>query len=102
MDAIQNLRGLVSMKFAQEITAAAAEKFCEDFEFVEGRLGRVDELMEQREGEEEEEVEEDRGGEEEEKSEEDEERAEGRKEKEVVPLRSLFPRTSGEIRVLLS
>ncbi|KAK0516989.1 hypothetical protein JMJ35_000144 [Cladonia borealis] len=106
MDAIQNLRGLVSMKFAQEITAAAAEKFCEDFEFVEGRLGRVDELMEQREEEGEEEVEEEEGGKEEVggeegKSEDGEERGE-RKEEELVPLRSLFPRTSGEIRVLLS
>ena len=114
MDAIQNLRGLVSMKFAQEVTAAAAEKFCEDFEFVEGRLGRVDELIGEREEEEEQgedEVEEDEGDKEEEKSEEGEgeegeegeEREEKRKEKkEVVPLRSLFPRTSGEIRVLLS
>ena len=107
MDAIQNLRGLVSMKFAQEITAAAAEKFCEDFEFVEGRLGRVDELMEQREEDGDEEVEEEGGkeevGGEQEKREEGEERRERGKEKEeVVPLRSLFPRTSGEIRVLLS
>ena len=108
MDAIQNLRGLVSMKFAQEITAAAAEKFCEDFEFVEGKLGRVDELMEQREEERGEEVEEEEGGKEEvggeeDKSEEGEERVERRQEKEeFVPLRSLFPRTSGEIRVLLS
>ena len=108
MDAIQNLRGLVSMKSAQEVTAAAAEKFCQDFEFVEGRLGRADELMEQREEEGEEEVEEEEGDKEEvageeEKSDEGEERGERRKEKEeVVPLRSLFPRTSGEIRVLLS
>ena len=107
MDAIQNLRGLVSMKFAQEITAAAAEKFCEDFEFVEGRLGRVDELMEQREEEGDEEEEEEEGKKEvdgeKEKREEGEERGERGKEKEeVVPLRSLFPRTSGEIRVLLS
>lgn len=107
MDAIQNLRGLVSMKFAQEITAAAAEKFCEDFEFVEGRLGRVDELMEQREEDGDEEVGEEGGKEEvrgeKKKREEGEERRERGKEKEeVVPLRSLFPRTSGEIRVLLS
>ena len=96
------------MKFAQEITAAAAEKFCEDFEFVEGRLGRVDELMEQRQEEGEEEVREEDGGKEEVGGEEGhvkegEETEERRKEKkEVVPLRSLFPRTSGEIRVLLS
>ena len=106
MDAIQNLRGLVSMKFAQEITAAAAEKFCEDFEFVEGRLGRVDELMEERGDEGEEDVEEENNEEEKgerEEGDEDDEREDKRKEKkEAVPLRSLFPRTSGEIRVLLS
>lgn len=95
MDAIQNLRGLSSMKLAQEITVAAAERFCEDFEFVEGRLGRVDELREEKGAEEE-----DGEGEGDEGAKEGEE-GEGEKTDEV-PLRSLFPRTSGEIRVLLS
>ena len=103
MDAVQNLRDLSSMKFAQEITAAAAERFCEDFEFVEGRLGKVDELMEESGAENE------KGGDDAEGDDEgnrkggNAEKEEGKAEKkEVVPLRSLFPRTSGEIRVLLS
>lgn len=82
MDAMENLKRLVNTKLAQEITADAAESFCEDFEFVEGRLAAVDELRENA-------VPEERG--------EDE-----KEEQELVPLRSLFPRTSGEIRVLLS
>ena len=102
MDAIQNLRGLSSMKLAQEITTAGAERFVEDFEFVEGRLGKVDELREEMAAEEEEAVERKDKEENKEGSEaEHEEKAEDRKEA-VVPLRSLFPRTSGEIRVLLS
>lgn len=82
MDAMENLKRLVNTKVAQEMTADAAERFCEDFEFVEGRLAAVDELRENA-------VPEERG--------EDE-----KEEQELVPLRSLFPRTSGEIRVLLS
>ena len=82
MDAMENLKRLVNTKLAQEITADAAERFCEDFEFVEGRLAAVDELRENA-------VPEERGEEE-------------KEEQELVPLRSLFPRTSGEIRVLLS
>ena len=82
MDAMENLKRLGNTKLAQEITADAAERFCEDFEFVEGKLAAVDELRQSavRKGEEESENE----------------------EQELVPLRSLFPRTSGEIRVLLS
>lgn len=82
MDAMDNLKRLGNTKLSSEMTADAAERFCEDFEFVEGKLAAVDELRESavREGEEENEKE----------------------EQELVPLRSLFPRTSGEIRVLLS
>ena len=84
MDAMENMKGLSNTKVAREITAEGAERFCEDFEFVEGKLAAVDGLHDA-EGESE--------------NDEDEEG----KEKEVqVPLRSLFPRTSGEIRVLLS
>ena len=82
MDAMENLKRLVNTKLAQEITADAAERFCEDFEFVEGRLAAVDDLRENS-------VPEERG-------------EDQKKEQELVPLRSLFPRTSGEIRVLLS
>ncbi|KAL2045585.1 hypothetical protein N7G274_002013 [Stereocaulon virgatum] len=103
MDAIQNLRGLSSMKFAQEVTAAAAERFCEDFEFVEGKLGKVDELREERAAEVEKGEGDAEGDDEGSKKGGDAQKEEGKTEKrEVVPLRSLFPRTGGEIRVLLS
>ena len=82
MDAMENLKHLGNTKLAQEITADAAERFCEDFEFVEGKLAAVDELRQSAVR---------KGGEENENE-----------EQELVPLRSLFPRTSGEIRVLLS
>lgn len=51
MDAMENLKLLGSRKVAQEVTAEAAERFCEDFEFVEGRLGMVDEMREGERGE---------------------------------------------------
>ena len=82
MDAMENLKRLANTKLSQEITADATERFCEDFEYVEGKLAAVDELRENgvpKSGEE-----------------------NGKEEQELVPLRSLFPRTSGEIRVLLS
>lgn len=82
MDAMENLKRLGDTKLSQEITADAAERFCEDFEFVEGKLAAVDELRESAVRD---------GGE--------QSKTEGQ---ELVPLRSLFPRTSGEIRVLLS
>ena len=82
MDAMENLKRLSNTKLSSEMTADAAERFCEDFEFVEGKLTAVDELRESAVRE---------IGEENEKE-----------EQELVPLRSLFPRTSGEIRVLLS
>lgn len=82
MDAAENLKPLNNAKLGAEITAEAAEMFCKDFEFVEEKLVAIDALRERREEEMEEEKEEE--------------------EKEIVPLRTLFPRTSGEIRVLLS
>ncbi|KAL9126038.1 MAG: hypothetical protein Q9175_007981 [Cornicularia normoerica] len=82
MDAMENLKRLGNTKLSQEMTADAAERFCEDFKFVEGKLTAVDEMRRNavREG------------------------VEGiaKEEQELVSLRSLFPRTSGEIRVLLS
>ena len=82
MDAMENLKRLDNAKLSQEITADAAERFCEDFEFVEGKLTAVDELRETSARE---------GG-----------AGDEKEEQKLVPLRSLFPRTSGEIRVLLS
>jgi hypothetical protein len=75
MDAMENLTHLQSSKLAREITEEAAERFCDDFEKVEEKLIAADELLE----------------------EEDEKEGET-----PEPLRAIFPRTSGEIRVLLS
>lgn len=88
MDATENLKDLGSAKLASQITAEAVERLCSDFEFIEGRFAAVDELIDEAEAKE---------GSEDEEDEEDEERK-----MQIMPLRALFPRTSGEIRVLLS
>jgi conserved oligomeric Golgi complex subunit 6 len=78
MDAMENLKQLQSSKLAREITEKAADRFCEDFETVEDKIVAADKIMEPSAGLEDEEEVEPRG------------------------LRALFPRTSGEIRVLLT
>ncbi|CAN9156644.1 oligomeric complex COG6 [Alternaria alternata] len=75
IDASENIKRLRNRKMIQNITEEAASKFCEDFEIVEGKMIAADDLT----------YDEDK---------EDEEQEPG--------LRDLFPRTSGEIRVLLS
>jgi len=75
IDASESIKRLRDRKMIQVITEAAARKFCEDFELVEARMMAADDLTY-------------------EKDKEDEEQEPG--------LRDLFPRTSGEIRVLLS
>ncbi|EUC31846.1 hypothetical protein COCCADRAFT_27520 [Bipolaris zeicola 26-R-13] len=75
IDAAENIKQLRNRKMIQDITEEAAGKFCEDFELVEGKIIAADELM-------------------------DDEEEEG--EEQEPRLRDLFPRTSGEIRVLLS
>lgn len=82
MDATEFLKELGSAKLAAEITAEAAERFCADFEFVEERLSAVD-----------------RAREEEQAKKEEVGHDEGRDEEDVLLLRDIFPRTSGEIRV---
>jgi hypothetical protein len=76
MDAMENLKDLQSSKLAREITEEAADRFCKEFERVEEKLVAMDEFWEQ---------------------DQDEETLAS-----TQPLRALFPRTSGEIRVLLS
>ena len=78
IDATEKLKNLQDSKLASDVTEEAAERFCVDFEHVEEMLLSADELAEQKRAEED-------GGEEHGQS-----------------LRALFPRTSGEIRVLLS
>jgi len=78
MDAMDNLKQLKSPRMIREITEEAAERFCQDFELVESKILAADELIQARD---------------------DGENDEG---KGKVVLRDLLPRTSGEIRVLLS
>ena len=75
MDAVEQLKNLQDSKLTQDTTEEAAEKFCVDFEHVEEMLMLADELAErQHQGDSD----------------------------EFQSLRALFPRTSSEIRVLLS
>lgn len=78
MDAMENLKQLQSSKLAREITEKAADRFCEDFETVEEKIVAADKVTEPS--------------------------ADLEDDEEVEPrgLRVLFPRTSGEIRVLLT
>ena len=81
MDATDNLKHLTNKQLGGDITAEAAKRFCEDFEFVEGRLTALDGVDESKDGSSHE---------------------TGNQEEDHLRLRSIFPRTSGEIRVLLS
>ncbi|KAI1105410.1 oligomeric Golgi complex subunit 6 [Jackrogersella minutella] len=79
MDAMENVKHLQDAALAREVTEEAAERFCVDFEHVEELLVAADEMAEEEED----------GG-----------RVGGEEERQS--LRALFPRTTGEIRVLLS
>ncbi|KAL8941212.1 MAG: hypothetical protein Q9216_002389 [Gyalolechia sp. 2 TL-2023] len=96
MDALENLKRLKDIKLAGDITSEAADRFFEDFEFVEGKLAAADAMVgEDGETGESSVEEDDDGG--------SRERSEARQRTEnAVLLRDLYPRTSGEIRVLLS
>ena len=82
MDAMENLRSLKDAQMSEDVTTEAAQRFCEDFEYIEGRLLAADESR-SAQGDKNQGVTEDG-------------------EESSVALRTLFPRTSGEIRVLLS
>ncbi|KAL2853811.1 oligomeric Golgi complex subunit 6 [Aspergillus pseudoustus] len=87
MDATDNLKRLQSAAFVKSVTEEAVEAFCRDFEFVEGMVIGADEArnVERKSAHAEDEGEEssDEGS-------------------DDQALRRLFPRTTGEIRVLLS
>ncbi|KAI2627513.1 oligomeric Golgi complex subunit 6 [Hypoxylon sp. NC1633] len=76
MDALENVKHLQDAKLARDITEEAADRFCVDFEHVEELLIAVDEMVEVR--------------------------REKQESNEIPSLRALFPRTTGEIKVLLS
>ncbi|OAX83112.1 hypothetical protein ACJ72_02537 [Emergomyces africanus] len=93
VDATENLKAIHSPTLVKSVTEEAVEAFCLDFEFVEGMILGADEasgksVVVDQDGE-------DLGA---------EEGEEGREETQVDNwrLRALFPRTTGEIRVLLS
>lgn len=79
MDAKENLKNLANKQLASNITAKAAQRFCEDFEFIEGRLAALDQSEQTAKSV--------QGG---------------TAPSQATLLRQFFPRTSGEIRVLLS
>jgi conserved oligomeric Golgi complex subunit 6 len=89
MDLLENMKQLTGRSLAKDVAHEAAERFCADFEQIEEAILRADEEARgsrrraQDEGEEEEEEEE-------------------KEEEEVVILRDAYPRTTAEIRVLLS
>jgi hypothetical protein len=77
MDAMENLKLLLDSEVARAVTDEAAARFCDDFESVEARIVEAD------------------GGEGSRRGDDDEEGG-------AAALRTLFPRTGAEIRVLLS
>ncbi|TGJ80236.1 hypothetical protein E0Z10_g8513 [Xylaria hypoxylon] len=79
MDALENLKHLQDARLSREVTEEATERFCADFEHVEELLMLADELQEKGAN--------GKGG---------------YGVDEEPSLRALFPRTTGEIRVLLS
>ncbi|KAH8435021.1 Golgi transport complex subunit COG6 [Aspergillus melleus] len=104
MDATDHLKYVRSATFVKSVTEEAVEAFCRDFEFVEGMIIGADEAVGKIDV-----VRADGGGE---KQEDDgKEGVDGEKKdteegddeiEEEGGLRRLFPRTTGEIRVLLS
>lgn len=77
IDALENLRELQDARLAREVTEEAAEKFCADFGHLEDMLMSADELAESN-------------------------KESGQTDVETHSLRTVFPRTADEIRVLLS
>jgi hypothetical protein len=98
MDATDNLKHLQSASFVQSVTEEAVEAFCRDFEFVEGMIIGADEARDRVDIKRTEDgsdagVEDDVVSSSGKVSDGDEQES---------GLRRLFPRTTGEIRVLLS
>lgn len=105
MDATDNLKRVQSASLAQNVTEDAVEAFCRDFEFIEGMIIATDEVrgtvnavsgaggsVSGQSG----------GSDDNAKADNEDNEAAEEGEEEQWSLRSLFPRTTGEIRVLLS
>ncbi|PWY88464.1 oligomeric Golgi complex subunit 6 [Aspergillus heteromorphus CBS 117.55] len=99
MDATDNLKRVQSATFVKSVTEEAVEAFCRDFEFVEGMIIGADEAR----GNVDVDVDVDVVGDEKDDEGKDADGDEGAEENDKDwGLRKLFPRTTGEIRVLLS
>jgi hypothetical protein len=104
MDATDHLKRVQSASLVQSVTEDAVEAFCRDFEFVEGMIIAADEARGMTQvglgtgGS----VISGRSGNSARKNEDDEDDEEEDEKEDQWSLRSLFPRTTGEIRVLLS
>lgn len=105
MDATDNLKRVQSASLVQSVTEDAVEEFCRDFEFIEGMIIATDEVrgavnvssgtggsVSGQSG----------GSGDNAKAENEDNEAAEEGEDDQWSLRSLFPRTTGEIRVLLS
>lgn len=102
IDALENLKRLNNTKLAGDVTSEAADRFCADFEFVETRLAAVDEVVAAKEERGSSSSDDDEDGGEENRRDPDRVKVQRDEENDKVPLRSFYPRTSGDIRVLLS
>ena len=104
MDATEHLKRVQSASLVQSVTEDAVEAFCRDFEFVEGMIIAADEArgMTQVSTGTGESVVSGRSGRSTGKAENDGINEEDGGQKDRWRLRTLFPRTTGEIRVLLS
>lgn len=104
MDATEHLKRVQSASLVQGVTEDAVEAFCRDFEFVEGMIIAADEArgMTQVSLGTGESVISGRSGRSTRKTDNEREGEEEGEEEDQWSLRSLFPRTTGEIRVLLS
>lgn len=94
MDASENLKYIINRRIADEVMSEAAEQFCEDFEYVEGKLIAVDESRRRRQQQQQQQ--------DENADDHDHDSKGNHVGEERTFLRPFYPRTSGEIRVLLS
>lgn len=104
MDATDHLKRVQSASLVQSVTEDAVEAFCRDFEFVEGMIIAADEArgMTQVSLGTGESVISGRSGRSSRKTEGEKKGEDETEKEERWSLRALFPRTTGEIRVLLS
>ncbi|KAL9625109.1 MAG: hypothetical protein Q9160_000838 [Pyrenula sp. 1 TL-2023] len=83
LEGMENLKYLTDKKLAKQVNEEAGERFCADFEVVENKLTEADEMIAPAIAD-------------------DDDDQEQQGEEEKASLREVYPRTLGEVRVLLS